>query len=100
MKPWKNTAAILREHGYHKFKAGVKPAGASKASHYPCEVCGLTRKFRGHHVPSAESPEPSQVSDPNSVIVKCPTCDGTGTFHLAMKDVIRLAVRKAAGGSS
>lgn len=100
MKPWKNTAAILAKHGFHKFKAGVKPAGASKGSHYPCEVCGLTRKFRGHRPAPSAAEAPTQVSDPNSVVVKCPTCDGTGTFHLAMKDVVRLAVRKAAGGTA
>jgi hypothetical protein len=82
---------LTAKFGVHEFAPGVKPEGASQGSHYPCRVCGASRKHSIHR--KKDRPEPQAVADADTVCVKCPTCDGKGTVLLKIADVQKLALR-------
>jgi hypothetical protein len=87
----RSTTDVLLTHGVHEFVADVKPQGAPKGACYPCKVCRMSRKHPAHR----GAPTTVAASDEKTVLVSCPTCQGTGTFPLDMADVVALARRKA-----
>lgn len=91
-----STSQLLAKFGRHRFKSGVKPDGASKHTHYPCEVCGASRRHTAHsqHESAVQAPKETEVvADDKHVAVKCPTCRGHGTVLIPLAGIQRAALR-------
>lgn len=87
---------LIDQHGIHKFLAGEKSASASKGSHYPCRVCGASKKHSVHKsggVPVTKN-VPQAASDGDNVCVKCPSCKGTGTIVFTTDEILKLAGKR------